>query len=254
MDYHDNLHFVWVTHRTDGGCLLQSVRSVLALGVAPARCWVGQQVGRELEPGHAARLRAAGVTVFDSRYARTESYADHLSRIRAILHPADDGVEGWTYNIDSDTVLSSLHPALRVMETDAVVAAAAAWEGVPFAGCACLLRWDAARAVHADLRDHNTLAFPGGPGLVGDDTAHGLLLRHLYGPERVVAWPIGTYLRRYRYARDPDTLAGLALRRPPAIHFGERVDARPLALGRPVRDVVEDAMRGYLDLLAAPLL
>jgi hypothetical protein len=236
-----NLHFVWVTHRFDGGCLIQSVRAILALGVDPSMCWVGQQKGRDLEDKHVEILRAWGVKIFASGYRRTESYADHVSRIRAIIHPGS----GWIYNIDSDTIITSLEPALAVMGSDAV-AAAATWGTVPFAGCACLMRYEAAKAVYEDLRDKNTLKFPSGPGTVGDDTAHGLLLRHLYGDDRVTKWPVGKgYLKRFHFANDAEQVEDLTAY--PAIHFGERKDARELAKGVPVRDVVERYMKQLND-------
>lgn len=232
------LSFAWMTFRQDGGCCVQSVRSVLGLGADPAACHVFEQVGAELLPAERGRLREMGVVIASGRYTRRDLYSDYIGRMRAILASGGE----WIYNVDSDTVINSLEPVRGVMETDAV-AAAACWPGVPFSGCSSLFRASAGRVVLDDLLHHNSLGFEARGK--ASDTAFYRLLAHHFGAGSVHGFRLGEYLKRYTYGADAEPLS--ALGRYTAIHFGERKQARPLAAGRPVRAVVEEHMRAFLD-------
>lgn len=233
-----SLTFAWMTHRNDGGCLVQSVRSVLGLGVDPGACFVYEQIGRELLPEHRDQVAGWGVGIRSGRYTRRDLYADYIGRLRAILETGGE----WIYNVDSDTVINSLGPVTEVMASEAV-AAAAAWPGVPFSGCSSIFRASAGRVVLADLLEKNSLKLKD-RGMASDTALCKMLEAH-FGPDAITKLRLGSYLKRYRYAEDPEQLSDLG--RYAAIHFGERRDARPLAKGRPVRAVVEDAMREFLD-------
>lgn len=235
------LRFAWATFDHDGECCMESVRSVLRLGVRPEACTIGEMPGRELRGPERAALEAMGVQDFrPSGYTRRNTMGDKAGRLRLIAE-AGESAE-WVLNVDSDTTLQSLDPVLRVMDSGRYVAAATSWPGVPFAGCCSLYRPPAARRCLEALEGENPLGFPpqGGP----DDTAAGEMLDHLYGAEQVCRWSREEMLGMWWFDAARDDAE--EIRRFPAIHWGQKGRARRLAKGRPVRDVVRDAMRAFL--------
>ncbi len=233
--------YVWNTWLPDAECLVQSVRSVVGLGVDPAHCIIGDRVGKELEEEHWRQLAALGVRArLVNAYTRRNTYADKIARLTLITrHEAE-----WCVNLDSDTVVNSFRPHQEAAAVEGLVAAAPSWPGCPFAGCASLYRREAALAILEELQLRNPLGFPsrGGP----DDRAAWEMLCWRYGPERVRQ--LTGIAAGWRFREEERTQAELEAF--PVIHFGQRSLAKEAARGMPGvnhRGAVAAAMRAFLD-------
>lgn len=228
------MKIIWTTHEYDGACCVQSVRSILALGVDPLDMAVGVTRGKPLTKEIASTLDEMGVSWIDSRYTRRDTYGDKINMLQMLT----DHDHEWVLNMDSDTVVNDWGPIEEVRQSDAV-GAAFSWPACNFAGCCSMYRVSAAKRILKDLREDNTLKLGKGP----EDVAFGRLFDHFYGVDSVARWD-HSGLGWYFFKDD----SWEELRSKVAIHFGQKAAAREAAKGRfTARDMIADEMRRYLD-------
>lgn len=232
LDDLSGIGVVWATHRADGGCLIQSIKSVIQAGFHPDQLRVGEQVGKGLGPEHLAQLKEMGVSVEPSRYTRRDLFTDIVNRFRLVGNDSHD----YVLNLDCDTLLHDTQPFLRAVE-DGVAGMSACWGTAYFAGCTALYNNKCLHEAVRVLVSSNPLKFEAQN--IPDDVAIGRLLVHLYGEDRVRRVEDGL-LKRWAYAKDEQTLEDCWTYG--ATTFGDRVSARRLAVGGSVREVVANTM------------
>lgn len=242
-----DVSFVWPTFHNDGACCVESVKQVLALGVDPKRCHVGEHVGKELRQPEREALEALGVRLRPSRFRRSQTYPEIVNILQLMLDAAGDGDAEWVFQLDSDTMLCRLGPIDEAI-TAGKLAMATTWPKCGFAGCAWLCRTDVLKVLRKDFSESNTMKIP---HATSSDTPVGLLLDHLYGAEAVRRhqWNSGGgYCKGWQYGRETMTLETCA-QRWDAVTFGNR--AQVPAAGRPIRDVIAETMAEFRAAIAA---
>lgn len=224
--------FVWYTFTNDGGCCLQSVGSVLDLGVSPEDCTVFVQRGKPLHAKDVGGFDVLGVKIVEGRYARKDTFFDTVAKFRSISSVKGEIVWG----VDSDVVINDLSPSKEVFD-GGYVAGAAHWKGCEFSGCSNMIRPEIAEACLRDLLEKNTPKLPAKG--VPDDVMMGMTLDALYGEDKVLRWP-ASVLGWYLFDRDWEKMAKAKW-----VHFGQKKQAQPFARGVPVRQAIASHMKEY---------
>ena len=226
------IKFVWTTYRWDAGCCLQSVKSVLDLGISPKQMVVYVQDSKPLLNKDEDEFRKLGVKLEIGQYARRDTLLDVVSRFS---YAANTDFElAWL--LDSDVVVNDLSSAEEVLN-GGYAAGACSWEGCEFSGCSMLIRPEVATQCIMDIMSDDSANIRENPR--ADDVKMGLVLDALY-PEKVKRWcanDLGWYLFKENWAD---------MEKKRWVHFGQKNLACRLTQGRSlVREVIETHMKSY---------
>ena len=208
--------FIWNATNVDYECCLQSVASVLDLGVTPSDCTVLITRGRELDEVATQKFTDLGVAVREGLYTRRNKFTDVVARFNECIVDGADVV----WHLDSDVIVNNLKP-LEYFHNSDVVALAAAIPTYDFYGCSFIMKCSAATTCLADLLEHNTADLPPSAGFA-DDKQMGMVLDSVYGRSLVARI---THADQWCYRFDKEWSS---ITRVDWVHFGQRALARQI--------------------------
>ena len=190
-----SISFCWQTWRPDSNCLLESIESVLALGVPPEHCHVWERKDKPLHGIMQEWLDKTGIKRGWSVYHNVKKFEDCYERLKVISLTGKRFKTDYVLRIDSDTVLCN---AQRINEAvrDEVPAMSWSWPGVALAGCCSLQRTGVASEMLMLMQQWGRCITP---GTTGDNIIAYLLERFFGGHRKHYFDPTGGFGKAWRY-------------------------------------------------------